>query len=875
VPVADRANSGDFYSRFRVTTDGLTTSEATGSKADGEVEDYRASIATLPVTLGSFESQDLGGSLDVRFTTLSETRNAGFELQGRTSDEEWKVLARIPARGADSLVPRTYRHRVPALLEGAAVAELRLVDLDYQGRRRPHGPFAPGLVYGSAPSARAIDWSSIKERTGARGPLEIVAGEGAAEPTTKPDSGSLADDLAARLLVTEKGLHRVTYEQLAAAGVDLAGQPSAALAVLNRDRAQPRHVGCGDTFGPGCFVEFLGKPKLTLHSPVDVYTLRVDAAEALPIVSSIGTSGVADAGFHKRKEQRYDNRLYSFGSPNGDPWFEERLLSYGAPAAAQRSFDLPDRGAGAVKLVVDLWGVTELPGEAPDHHVVIVLNGTEVRDLRFDGLSAQRLKIDVTPWVRETGNQLSIQVPGDTGYDFDLVHLEGFKAVYRGDAVAEGGRWKGRTFDSAPFAVTGLEAAPAVLWAATGQGWQRLEGMPAAGSDGLQLDSPWGGAKSWLAQEGSFLTPGIEAGLPLPAEPSLADYLIVTHPAFADELDDLVALQTRRGLTTDVVTTEQVYAAYSDHAADPEAIRQLVADSRALGGLSYVLLVGGDSYDPYDYLGLGSVSFVPSPYVAVGELVSFAPADDRLADVNGDSVPDVPLGRLPVRTPEELEALVDKLWAWELRNASREVLLASGRSDVGDELTSVTSAFEASLGSAWAADPAAVDHQGFGAVRGRVIGALNRGTALVSYVGHSSYGQWDFDPLLNLPDVASLGNAGKPSWVLQWGCWNSYFVSPEVATLSDALLLDHRGGAVGTIGATTLVASASHQALGRRFFAQLGNGAATFGEAFLGAKRDLAASGTGADAIAGTALLGDPATPVPNSSGPGGGRPGF
>ena len=108
-------------------------------------------------------------------------------------------------------------------------------------------------------------------------------------------------------------------------------------------------------------------------------------------------------------------------------------------------------------------------------------------------------------------------------------------------------------------------------------------------------------------------------------------------------------------LTTEWVLdapTEAIYAAFSDHAPDPKALQRYVATYGR--NFKTVLLVGGDSYDPYDYLGLGSISFIPSFYQRVNEFVAFGPTDELVVDRDGDRIPDVPIGRLPVRTAAEL-----------------------------------------------------------------------------------------------------------------------------------------------------------------------------------------------------------------------------
>ena len=250
----------------------------------------------------------------------------------------------------------------------------------------------------------------------------------------------------------------------------------------------------------------------------------------------------------------------------------------------------------------------------------------------------------------------------------------------------------------------------------------------------------------------------------------------------------------------------------------------------------------------------------------MNEFVAFGPTDELVVDRDGDLLPDLSIGRLPVRTTGELQAVVDKMWAWQNSLAPREALVSSGQSNAESsrELSAVGTTYTDALGSGWETVTAAVDEAGTAAVRQSVLEAFASGVPLISYVGHSAYGQWDFTPVLRWQDVAGLGYGGRPAVVLQWGCWNGYYASPEYDTLSSHLLLQPTVGAVATVGSSNLTSTAAHQGLGSRFMARVAAGDPTVGKALLKAKRELHASDPNTfDAVWGQVLLGDPATPLP------------
>jgi subtilisin-like proprotein convertase family protein len=831
------------YARFRFTTTQAraeSPTDAAGTQApDGEVEDYLIAAGTLPVTIAYVDSERRAGGLRVRWTTATETSNAGFRLWGLDAHGGRTLLDTVRSRRPDSFAPQSYEVDVAA---GPEVVAVQLEDLSLFGLTRRHGPFPVGTAAGQEPTRAAIDWAAVRAETGV----------GAAIANGAPGTSGL-------LLVREKGIHRVTYEQLVAAGIDLAGADPDRIALLDDGKAMPRFVASSDkTFGPGDFIEFVARPRLTLASPVDAIELHGDASNQAVVgrlTARGGTLGVVSAlDVHEADSN------YSFSSPNGDPWYEQGLLAWGGPASLTRTFDLPQLVNGQVILDLQAWGYGDFPGVDPDHHVVVRVNGQEIVNARFDGLTPWQRKLDVTDLVTASGNQLEVLVPGDTGFEFDYVAFDGFAVSYRRQTLARNDRFEGTLTTTGTRIAGFVPGSEVAIWKLADNGGAD-RGVQVAAADGSVSVAPTG--EVYAAAAPRLLTPAAVPGIPVPQRKSGAQYLIVAHPSLVPSLEPLVGLEQGRGFTTEVVTTDSIFAAYSDHASSPAALRSFLLASRAEGNLRYVLLVGADTTDPWDHLGRGSISFVPTEYLPYAQYVTFSPTDEHLVDGDRDGLADVPIGRLPVRTPSEASAVIAKLLRWEqmLPSTHKQAMLVSGASDSGQELAEVDDRFRNALGS-WQADLVQVDHQGSAPARQMVLAGFHAGTPLMSFVGHSAPGQWDFTPLLTWQDAADLTNAAHPNLVAQWGCWNSYYVDPAYESLS-AHLLRASGGAAAAIGASTLLPQAVQQQLGVLFLAQVDRGGQTLGEALNAAKRELVAGGGGHDVALGTILLGDPATSLP------------
>ena len=419
------------------------------------------------------------------------------------------------------------------------------------------------------------------------------------------------------------------------------------------------------------------------------------------------------------------------------------------------------------------------------------------------------------------------------------------------------------------FAVAGLPAADPVVYRIGGDGVVRLDKLEVKGKPGDYTvtfagdDAP---AEYVVATASAYLTPAIEPAPPLEDITSGdAEYLVISHPDFLDGLQPLVTLKREQGLVVKVVDVTQIYEHYSGGVVDPDAIRDFVVFSARESHTRFVLLVGGDSYDYKDYLGLGAVSFIPSLYVQTGEIVKFAPADVLYGDLDGDRIPEIPVGRWPVRTDAELAAIVAKTEAYEQKDYRRTVLSATDAYDINQRLSFVDTSADllSVLGDDWQVEHADIDVLGLAAARSKVIEGFNQGVAIAQYFGHSSFNIWSFQVLFAGSWVHLLENAGRPAVVAQWGCWNTYYVSPTANTLGHALMLQGEHGAAAVLGAATLTDSGSDVALGREYLARMTQPGVTLGEALVAAKRALAAEHPEMmDVVVGWSILGDPALVV-------------
>jgi hypothetical protein len=340
-----------------------------------------------------------------------------------------------------------------------------------------------------------------------------------------------------------------------------------------------------------------------------------------------------------------------------------------------------------------------------------------------------------------------------------------------------------------------------------------------------------------------------------------SDYLIVTHPRFRAQADQIAALKAAEGLRPVVVDVERAYDRFSGGIFEAQAVRALIRQAARRGGASYVLLVGDDTFDPRDRMGLGLVSYLPSLTGWDGEF-GRVPSENRYADLDGDGSPEVAIGRLPVQTEEQADALVDKIARQSsvLRQGGTH-LIAVDNDALGDAaFRTDAEGVAARLGApvAWA-DLGA----GVATARAALLDGLAAGAPTTHYFGHAGHERWADEGLLTTADVPGLGNLGKETVLFTWACEAQWYQYDWGAALNEALLLAPQAGALAAVGPTGITDPAYQSAMHKRLYGHFLAGV-PLGEALRRAKAEVLALGPSFAPVAeGWSLLGDPALKLP------------
>jgi hypothetical protein len=265
-----------------------------------------------------------------------------------------------------------------------------------------------------------------------------------------------------------------------------------------------------------------------------------------------------------------------------------------------------------------------------------------------------------------------------------------------------------------------------------------------------------------------------------------ADVVIISHPSFVSALAPLVQLRQSQGLRVMIVKSDDVYDEFSFGAKDPQAIRAFLQNGqRGQTVPRYVLLVGDASFDERTYLGLGDFDFLPTKFVMADLLLTAS--DAWFTDFDDDGAPDVPIGRLSARIPDDVVAEVRKIVAYETSELPppRKIMLVSD-ADPKIDFHANSVVLKASIPEGYDIVDVDASESGPSAARQQLMAGFSD-ALLVNYIGHGSVEIWSNYSFFADNDVAALTKSDRAPIVVAMTCLNGFFPDLYTDSLAETL----------------------------------------------------------------------------------------
>jgi hypothetical protein len=836
--------------------------------------------ATAPtaVKLSGFAATAYDGGVFLQWKTGFEASNLGFniyraEKRGLTRINPDVVAGSALVTGAAPLTAgRSYDwwdNTAPSKRGTLYYIE----DIDLNGTRTLHGPITPVLMGGDPPERSRpallsqlgkggepiISYPSPASDAPASGRFNApgLFAAGKAIPINTVD---LAGAAAVKVAVREKGWYRITQPQLLAAGLAAGADPRLFQLYADGQEVPMRVIGQDDgSFDANDALEFYGVGLDNAVTDTRVYWVLAGNTAGQRIQQVPGGGGQPGDTSFRFTVERKDRTIYFSALRNGE--IENFFGSVVSSSPITQALDLRNvdlQTTDDALFEVGLQGVTTV-----GHTVRVLLNGAPVGDVQFMSQSAGAATFSIAhSLLKEGPNDISL-AGLNGGSDISLVDY--IRVTYRHTYKADN--------DSLQFTSAGNELVsiggftsdqirvidvtnPASVQEILGNVQQFKDG-----SYGVTLSVPAGGQRTLLAFTAGQAkqAAGLTANTPSSWRKSSqgADLLIITHRNFLGAAATLRAHRQRQGYAVAVIEVEDIYDEMFNGNKSPLAIREFLTFARTTWKRAprFVLFLGDASFDSRNYMGLGNNDLVPTKLF--DSFFMEAGTDDYFADSNDDGLPELALGRLPVRTAQDAAAMVAKVIRYDQGSTPDEMLLVAGAND-GYDFEGATTALRPLVTAEVRINQLNRGETDVASAKAKLLDAINRGQKIVNYVGHGSVDQWKAD-LLTVNDGAGMQNSDRLAIFIMMTCLNGYFNDASIDSLSETLLRPN-GGAAAVWASTGMCLpdgqALMNQELYRHMFRVENGRRVTLGEAAMRAKSSM----SDMDVRRTWVLLGDPTT---------------
>ncbi|PWJ60228.1 peptidase C25-like protein [Dyadobacter jejuensis] len=326
--------------------------------------------------------------------------------------------------------------------------------------------------------------------------------------------------------------------------------------------------------------------------------------------------------------------------------------------------------------------------------------------------------------------------------------------------------------------------------------------------------------------------------------------LIITAPAFVEQAQRLADFRhSQDGLPSAVVTTDQIYNHHASGKADPVAIRDYIRNVYQNSKLKYVLLFGDATYDYKNNLKnqtpsqwaawvptyQSRESLLPVYTYASDDFFGFMDEDEGAWEesVAGDELLDIGVGRLPVKSLEEADQMVEKLMhyqspgsmgAWH--NTVRFV------ADDGDGNIHQYHASELAklIDHTFLTKKIFLDEQPQKAVEGGqrspatnglIRDGIERGSLIMNYTGHGGGSGWAEEQILTLSDMIGMRGYDNLPILVTATCDFGRFDNMAQVSGGELMVLSPKGGAIAALSTTRPVYSSTNFTLNKALYRAL------------------------------------------------------
>jgi hypothetical protein len=563
-------------------------------------------------------------------------------------------------------------------------------------------------------------------------------------------------------------------------------------------------------------------------------------------MSSRGGHGPSPSGYSTFTETVHAEENTSFLNtsdmdPESDYWFWGYL--YVSPTykdLASKTFTIQTDSVADIPatatLTVNLKGYTNTDAN-PDHHIrVSLINGTVTKVIGegwLEGTDSQPpVVIQFDQQLLNSGsNTIMVEAVIDPGVPYSAFFVDSFDLTYHKLYEANGNALIFKAEGIAPLTVYGFTNPDIFVFDVTDPQRPIVELATTifdeGGSFSVSFIPHSAGARDLVIKpdaDVSDLNAWADTPSRLSSKINAADYVIIAPDELMEAVQVLADYRQSQGLKTMVIKLEDIMDEFNFGISSPHAIKDFLtyAYHNWSKAPRYVVLVGEGTYDYKDNQGFGDNLMPP---MIVRTPFGLFPSDNILADADGDHIPDMAIGRLPVLTADELQGLVGKIITYESTVGNRIIMIADNQ-DEGGNYTADSDDLALLVPKGFSADKLYLPVYSADYIRNVLLYGIRSGTFLLNYIGHGNPYSMAHEGLLRIPDVSYMENAGRLFVLSAMTCTIGQFALPGYDSLSEALVIKKDGGAVAVLAPSGLSLNSLSKTLAEGFFTSAFSGTA-------------------------------------------------
>ena len=677
-----------------------------------------------------------------------------------------------------------------------------------------------------------------------------------------------------KISITKSGMYSITAQDLATAGANLETITPATLTLTNKGKRVPIFVRGEDDkrFDLTDEIIFYGERQHGATSYIDPYSdeniywlswgtgpgIRMGIKTSLPPENNIQTYRRFLTRAHIEKDQHFRrfrnvnltaSQTYTEFSqgllqrqfhltelpplPN-DSWFWAQLS---APALKTFNFKLPGVSDTALPTTirVSLHGRSNTP-----HLSTVWLNDKiEFGEARWEGETEYQIHNQDLPqsFLNDGQNSIRITNPGNPESPIDIILFNWLQIDYWRDFIAN--------TDVLPFAITAFAdetgavnpkfevelknfTTPDIeIYGIDGTRYVGVSALTDAKLPGtykiafrstqIRPKDPSDPTIQYIAlTRNQFRKPKIVVDTPsdLRSTHNAADYIIITHNHFIQDVQSLADHRAQQGLRTKIVDVQNIYDEFNHGILNPKAIREFLDyayHNWQPPAPTYVFLIGDTNIDVKN-----KPNFVPTQPIQIPGYGSGA-SDHQFVTFRGeDSFPDMFIGRMPANNRVDLRIFIERTINYEtsppVGSWHKRLLMLAGADLRFHWQTSqlishnqLTGRYETQrIYAPHTSEPIFSDDSTLTPIGRRVIDGFNDGASIVNYIGHGGGGIWASSRMLDFQDPEqNLTNISQLPLVISMTCYTGSF-DGDKNSLAEELLRSENGGAIAVIAATSI-----------------------------------------------------------------------